>query len=153
MHFLQPIWLAAMAGIILPAIVHLWNDRRGKVLRIGSITLLEGASQRLSWSRQLSQWWLLLVRCLLVMALAFLLAAPYWKVQDAGKKKGWVLTDTGATTVRGRVIASLLAAGWERQGVQAPDPWKPYGTANGIAPAAVPFYVVTSGLASLYAGT
>ncbi|HXO78162.1 MAG TPA: BatA domain-containing protein, partial [Puia sp.] len=78
MHFLQPIWLAAMAGIVLPVVVHFWNDRRGKVLRIGSISLLEGASQRKAWSRRISDWWLLLLRCLLLMALPMLLAGPYW---------------------------------------------------------------------------
>jgi hypothetical protein len=47
LHLLQPIWLAAMAAISFPVAVHLWNDRRGKVLRIGSVALLSGVTQQL----------------------------------------------------------------------------------------------------------
>ena len=71
LQLLQPIWLAAMAGIAIPVIVHLWNLRRGKVLKIGSVALLTEASRRLAWSRRITQWWLLVVRCLLLAALAF----------------------------------------------------------------------------------
>src|SRR3979490_2629337 len=107
MHFLQPIWLAAMAGIVIPVVIHFWNDRRGKVLRIGSISFLEGASQRMAWSRRISPWWLLLFRCLLLMALALLLAGPYWLRKDSGEK-GWVLSDAGAKNVYGAAIDSLV---------------------------------------------
>ena len=61
-HLLEPIWLAAMAAISVPVAVHLWNDRRGKVLRIGSVALLSGVTKRLAWSRRITQWWLLLLR-------------------------------------------------------------------------------------------
>src|ERR1700710_2065749 len=113
MHFLQPIWLAAMAGVVFPGVISFWNDRRGKVLRIGSISFLEGASQRMAWSRRISDWWLLLLRCLLGMALALLLAGPYWVQKDNGRK-GWVLADAGAMTVYGATIDSLVKAGWEK---------------------------------------
>ena len=93
-YLLHPAWLAAAAAIVLPVILHLWNDRRGKVLRIGSIQLLAGASRRMAWSRRLTQRWLLLLRCLLLLALAFLLAGPYWRKDGAaGAGKGWVLED------------------------------------------------------------
>src|SRR5260221_7176169 len=111
MYFLQPIWLAAMAGIVVPVVVHFWNDRRGKVLRIGSIALLEGASQRMAWSRRLSQWWLLLLRCALVMALALLLAGPYL-ARAGGGEKGWGLVDNGGITAYGGGGGSLVEMGW-----------------------------------------
>jgi hypothetical protein len=107
-HLLQPLWLGAMAAIAAPVILHFWNDRRGKVLRIGSISLLTGSSQRMAWSRRLSQWWLLLLRCLLLVLLAVLLAGPYWR-QRADRKKGWVIVGE-----EGLTVDSLVKAGWER---------------------------------------
>ncbi len=151
MYFLQPIWLAAMAGIVVPVVVHFWNDRRGKVLRIGSIALLEGASQRMAWSRRLSQWWLLLLRCALVMALALLLAGPYW-ARPGGGKKGWVLVDTGVIAAYGGRVDSLVKMGWEKHVLEGMDYWRAFRTADGMAPGGVEFYIFSSGLAGRFMG-
>ena len=151
MHFLQPIWLAAMAGIVLPVVIHFWNDRRGKVLRIGSVQFLEGASQRMAWSRRISDWWLLLLRCLLMMALAFLLAGPYWVRKDSGKK-GWVLADAGAMNVYGATIDSLVKAGWERRELDSINYWNGFRAVDLAAPAGVELMVFSEGLASRFMG-
>ena len=161
-HLLQPLWLGAMAAIAAPVILHFWNDRRGKVLRIGSVSLLTGASQRMAWSRRLSQWWLLLLRCLLLILLAVLLAGPYWRTGGTGHVKGWVLEDAG---VRGRgaapvatgegrataVIDSLVNAGWERHVMSdSENYWNGFRAADSTAPAGVPFFMVTTGLAAIF---
>lgn len=151
MHFLQPIWLAAMAGIVLPVVIHFWNDRRGKVLRIGSISFLEGASQRMAWSRRISDWWLLLLRCLLLMALALLLAGPYWVRKDSGKR-GWVLADAGAMDVYGARIDSLVKAGWEKRELDSINYWNGFRAVDVAAPAGTEFRVFSLGLASRFAG-
>jgi hypothetical protein len=156
MIFLQPIWLAAMAGIALPVIVHFWNDRRGKVLRIGSVVMLEGSSQRMAWSRRVSQWWLLLLRCLLVMVLAVLLSEPYWAWGGA-VNKGWVLVDAGAAAVFKDRIDSLVKAGWEKHVLdgapgKAVNYWNAFRVADRAASGDVPFVVLSSGLASRFMG-
>jgi len=152
MFFLQPIGLVAMAGIVLPVIVHFWNDRRGKVLRIGSIHLLRSVSQRKTWRRLPSQWWLLLLRCLLVMALALLLAGPYWEGSGA-RVKGWVLVDAGAGRVYGARIDSLVKAGWERRPLEdTVNYWNAFRAADEMAPKGVEFSVFSLGLASRFAG-
>jgi hypothetical protein len=56
LQLLEPIWLAAAAAISVPVAVHLWNDRRGKVLLIGSVALLSGVNKRMAWSRRITQW-------------------------------------------------------------------------------------------------
>lgn len=151
MNFLQPIWLAAMAGVMVPVIVHFWNDRRGKVLRIGSIALLEGASQRMSWSRRISQWWLLVVRCLLVVVLALLMAGPYWS--GAGVvSKGWVLVDSGAVGMYGKRIDSLVKAGWTRRELRSADYWEAFRGEDRQAPGGVDFWVFSSGLINHFIG-
>ena len=150
-HLLQPLWLGAMATIAAPVILHFWNDRRGKVLRIGSISLLMRASQRMAWSRRLSQWWLLLLRCLLLVLLAILLAGPYWR--RTGHVKGWVLEDAGATTGWGVVVDSLVKAGWERHVMSdSENYWNGFRVADSTAPAGAPFYVVTTGLVQRFSG-
>ena len=93
LQFLNPIWLAAGAGIIIPVIIHLWNIRKGKVLRIGSTLLMTDATQQTSSSLRPTQWLLLLLRCLMILALAMLMAGPEWQIMKQKEKYGWVLVD------------------------------------------------------------
>lgn len=153
LQLLEPIWLAAMAGISIPVIVHLWNDRRGKVLRIGSVALLEGASKRMAWRRRITQWWLLLLRCLLLLAVALLLAGPYLQRRPHGK--GWVLVlPAGGYGVYGQMIDSLVASGYERHVLKDTlNYWAGFVAADREAPAGLPFYVFTPGLVNRFGGT
>ena len=149
LQLLEPIWLVAMSGIVAPVLIHLWNDRRGRVLRIGSVALLAGASKRMSWRRRISQWWLLIVRCLLLMALALLLAGPYWQRRPHGK--GWVLID-GNGPYQG-MIDSLVARGYERHVLSdTVNYWAGFRAADREAPAGLPFYIFTPGLISKFSG-
>ncbi|HXB95437.1 MAG TPA: BatA domain-containing protein, partial [Puia sp.] len=131
-------------------IIHLWNDRRGKILRIGNIDLLAETSRSPVWSPRITEPWLLLVRCLLVMALALLLAGPY--LQRRARGKGWVLV-RGAGGPYGRMIDSLVAAGFERHGLEdSVDYWDGFRKADRLAPGELPFYMVTPGLARRFSG-
>jgi Aerotolerance regulator N-terminal len=163
LHLLHPAWLAAAAAIVLPVVLHLWNDRRGKVLRIGSTALLAGASQRMSWSRRLSQRWLLLVRCALLLALAALLAGPYWgQTGAADARKGWVIEVAGDSAAAGLaagaaayrpLIDSLVKAGYERHVLEdSVNYWDGFRVADRVAPAGIPFYIFTTGLAARFSG-
>ena len=143
-----------MAAIAAPVILHFWNDRRGKVLPIGSISLLKEASQRMAWSRRLSQWWLLLLRCLLLVLLAILLAGPVWRRAGGGSRvKGWVLAEAGGDATWGVTIDSLIKAGWERHILSdSQNYWNGFRAADSTAPAGVPFFMVTTGLAARFSG-
>lgn len=117
-QILQPISLFSIAGIAIPIIVHLWNVRQGKTLKVGSISLLiEGAKQS-SRSLKLHQLLLLLLRCLLITLLAFILARPQWQQQLITKKeKGWFLLEKenlheGYNKNKAK-IDSLLKVGYE----------------------------------------
>jgi len=105
-----------MAGILIPVIIHLWNNQQGKVLPVGSIAFLEKGSLRQSRTRRLSEWWLLLLRCLLLLLLALLLSEPFWQqVSEKGKTKGWVLgvKEDLSRPVYQTLIDSLLKAGYQ----------------------------------------
>lgn len=91
-QFLNPIWLFAAAAVIIPVVIHLWNIRPGKVLKVGSTALIQAASRRNSRSFKLLDIPLLLLRCLLLILLALILALPFIqkRIQTA-KTKGWIL--------------------------------------------------------------
>ncbi len=151
LHLLQPIWLAATAAISVPVAVHLWNDRRGKVLLIGSVALLSGVTKRLAWSRRITQWWLLLLRCLLLLALAFLLMGPYW-TRPVPDGKGWVLVEgNGGAYVP--VIDSLVKAGYERHTLGGGgNNWAGFREADSAALPGRVFYVFSTALAGRFSG-
>jgi Aerotolerance regulator N-terminal len=143
-----------MAGVTVPVIVHLWNDRRGKVVRIGSIALLETSARRLARSWRISEWWLLVLRCLMVMAAALLLAGPYFVRRAVGK--GWVLVDGGggggSGPYRGR-IDSLVKAGFELHVMEdSGNYWDGFRVADKEAAPGRVFYIFTTGLAERFSG-
>ena len=92
LQLLQPLWLYALTGISIPVIIHFWNQRPGKTLKVGSTSLITEDTKEYKRSLKLSDLLLLLVRCLLIAALALALSKPTWRHPfDAGKQKGWIL--------------------------------------------------------------
>ena len=131
----------------------------------------------MSWSRRLSQRWLLLLRCVLLLALAALLAGPYWGQAGAGDaRKGWVIelgerdgvaagADAGGEVAGGAgaaqagaaayrlLIDSLVKAGYERHVLEdSVNYWDGFRVADRVAPAGIPFYIFTTGLAARFSG-
>ncbi|HEY0244360.1 MAG TPA: BatA domain-containing protein [Mucilaginibacter sp.] len=138
-QFLNPIWLFAAAAVVIPVAIHLWNIRPGKVLKVGSISLMDAASRKSSRSFKLLDIPLFILRCLLLILLALLLAIPVWqKKLQATKVKGWVLVpkeslqDTYSKFKTG--IDSLTNAGYEfhyfNQGFEIADLKKIMGHPN-----------------------
>ncbi|MFD1258149.1 BatA domain-containing protein [Mucilaginibacter terrae] len=118
MLFLNPIWLFGAAAIVIPVVIHLWNVRSGKILKVGSISLIAAASRKSSRSFKLLDIPLFLLRCLLLLLLALLLALPVWqKKLQATKVKGWVLISKENFTATYQKfkprIDSLTKAGYE----------------------------------------
>lgn len=118
MQFIYPIGLLALAGLIIPLIIHLWNVKQGKTLKIGSIALLGESSRASSKSFKINDWLLLLLRCLLLALLAFLLAQPYLKkVVSGNSKKGWILVEKNnfaqVFKTHNKTIDSLIKQGYE----------------------------------------
>jgi hypothetical protein len=92
MHFLSPIWFFALAALSIPIVIHLWNIKPGKTLKVGSIMLISEASKTNRRSFKLVDILLFILRCLLLALLAFFLAAPVWQHFKTTKKvKGWML--------------------------------------------------------------
>lgn len=141
-----------MSGIIAPIVIHLWNNKQGRVLSIGSIDFLDKTSLRKARSRRISGWWLLILRCLLLILLSLLLAGPYWK-RMPDEKKGWVIVTSGVKDMRLRAMSdSLVAAGFEEHPVKGLSWWAAFSMLDKEAPAGVPFYVFTDGRLEHFSG-
>lgn len=76
MFFLNPSFLWALLGVFVPLAIHLWNKKEGKTIKVGSIKLLQESASRKSSSIILNEFWLLLLRMLLIAILVFIMAEP-----------------------------------------------------------------------------
>lgn len=117
LQLLNPIGLLAATAVLIPILVHLWRVRKGKTLRIGSIALITSSARSTSNSLRIHNWPLFLLRCLLVLLLACLLAAPVWQPKPVKGNTGWILipkADRHLAYLQYRpLIDSLLTAHWE----------------------------------------
>lgn len=129
-QLIEPIWLLALAGIAIPVIIHLWNSKKGKTLKVGSIAFLIQRSRQSARSLRLSDILLLVLRCLFISLLAMLLSKLQWQQPaDQSNIKGWILIEPGRLTevypVFKPLIDSLLHAGFEfhyfREGFKKDD--------------------------------
>jgi hypothetical protein len=118
LQLLYPIGLLAAAGIIIPVIIHLWNIKNGRTLKIGSVSLLGSPSNQRSRNFRITDWPLLLLRCLLLVLIAFMLAQPLFKSKrTASEKTGWIVVKKeqlgGAWKKNRKEMDSLLQKGYE----------------------------------------
>lgn len=99
-------------------LIHLWNVRQGKILKVGSIALLQESDRQQARSIKLKDLLLLLLRCLLIILLAMLLAKPQYQKQLTIKdEKGWIVvprTELEAAYKNYKpLIDSLIKAGYQ----------------------------------------
>ena len=118
LQFVQPWWLLAALTALIPVLIHLWNVREGRTLKVGSVSLLVKSSRQPARSWRLREILLLLLRCALIILLSLFLAGPLWtRPAPAGTQKGWVLLDREraqeAYTRFKAPVDSLVAAGFE----------------------------------------
>lgn len=94
LQLLYPIGLLAAIGILVPVVIHLWNIKKGKTLKIGSIALLGLASNQRSSHLKVADWPLLLLRCFLLILIAIVLAQPLYKsIVKLSEEPGLILLE------------------------------------------------------------
>lgn len=118
MQLLYPIGFLALAGLLIPVIIHLWSVKQGKTLKIGSIALLGESASATSKSLKLTDVLLFILRCLLIILIAFILAQPFLITKvDQQKSSGWILVSPNqlhqAYKTDQKTIDSLLNLGYE----------------------------------------
>ncbi|RYC70905.1 BatA domain-containing protein [Spirosoma sordidisoli] len=76
MSFIEPALLWGALAIAIPIAIHFWHQKRGTPLPWAATRWLTERDQQQSRGLRLDNRWLLLVRCLLLLLLAALLAQP-----------------------------------------------------------------------------
>ena len=76
MSFFNSAWLWAASAISIPIAIHLWNARKGKPMPWATIQFLQEKENQTSRGLQLDHILLLVLRCLILIIIAFLLAEP-----------------------------------------------------------------------------
>lgn len=106
---LLPAGLAALAALLLPLLLHL--DRQAQATPT-DFAALRWLSARLRPRRRLRlrEWWLLLLRLLLVATVALLFARPVLFGSEGGRP--WVLVAPGADLAQARRALPLPSAQW-----------------------------------------
>lgn len=117
MNLLYPIGLLALTTLLVPIVIHLWRIKQGKTFKVGSISLMGESAASNARSFVISDWLLLVLRCLLLAILALLLAQPFLKGKPLAKQGGWILLEQQnlKTTYQNhrKTIDSLLNKGFE----------------------------------------
>ncbi len=118
MQLLYPFGLLALAGLIIPVLLHLWNVKRGRVLKIGSIALLGENATSSAKTLKITDLLLFILRCLIVILISFILAQPFYKkTTRVSNHSGWILMDRShfSETYKKekKSIDSLLKLGFE----------------------------------------
>ncbi|GAB4019024.1 BatA domain-containing protein [Spirosoma koreense] len=76
MQFIEPVYLWGVLAIVIPVVVHFWHQKQGKPLPWAATQWLTEKQQQQSRGFRFDNLPLLLVRCLLLILLALLLAQP-----------------------------------------------------------------------------
>lgn len=91
--FATPLWLAALATLAIPLVLHLWSRRPRRLVRVGSVRHLSGLPEARARSARLAQPLLLLLRLLILAAVVFALAGPRIRGTPLGLPSALVLVD------------------------------------------------------------
>jgi len=74
--------------------LHLWHVNKKKVLRIGSVSLINEAVKKQKRNFTIHDWPLLILRCLLILFIAMILAVPiYQRAKLPAEKRGWIMIE------------------------------------------------------------
>jgi hypothetical protein len=142
--FLAPLWLAGFASLAVPLVLHLWNRRTGRALRVGSIRLLTGAPPPMARRPRLHDPWLLLLRCAMLAALVLALARPYWMPRQRAAPI-WALIATDVVD-RASLVDSLERRGQTVRALDPNDLWLSLAIADRAAPPGARFEVYATPL-------
>lgn len=126
MQFLNPIAFFALAGLLIPVLIHLWRRKNVKTLKVGSLNFLSETVLAQSKSLRLKDLLLLLIRCLILICAVMLLAKPFFDFKLFPSQKGWILVEKGylkdAYHQNRQYLDSLMKSGYELRAFEKPFP-------------------------------
>ncbi len=113
-QFFAPVFLLGIFATLIPVVIHLWNTKDQRVIKVGSIRwLMESETVRMS-RIQLSELFLLILRIVLVLLFVFLLSELRSSLfSDKPESSNWVLVDPEVEDVEEVLGALDKPEGWE----------------------------------------
>jgi len=100
MSFLSPLLLLGLLAAALPPLIHLLNRREPKPVTFAAMEFLRRAQQRTARRVKLKQWLLIALRALLIAAVAYAMARPFWQPQvDDQLARDVSASDAGAQVI------------------------------------------------------
>ncbi|MHA7057504.1 BatA domain-containing protein [Aquimarina sp. M1] len=79
MFFLNPTYLWAFLGLLIPLAIHFWSKKEGKTIKVGSTKLLSESDSKQSRSIQLNEFFLLILRMALISLLVLIISEGHIK--------------------------------------------------------------------------
>jgi len=79
MFFVNPTYLWALLGLLIPIAIHLWNNKEGKTIKVGSIEFLKESDSKQASSIKLNEILLLITRLSILGLLTLILVQPQIK--------------------------------------------------------------------------
>ncbi len=117
MSWLFPLYLAGVAAVIAPILLHLRRRPPKDRVAFSSLMFLEQTERQPTRRRRLENWLLLLARCLILILIAGMFARPFQRgaaqVLDDGRESLVVLVDRSASMRRGDLWTQALKAARE----------------------------------------
>lgn len=112
--FSNPFMLWSLLGLTIPIAIHFLSRKEGKVIMLGSVRHLEESPSQQFKGIKLNEYWLLLLRSLLIIILALLLAGTQYSSGNSGEKK-WVVLEASLSQKKGidNLLDSLSKDGFE----------------------------------------
>ncbi|MCZ7649193.1 MAG: BatA domain-containing protein [Planctomycetota bacterium] len=89
MALLNPWYLLGLAAVAVPILIHILQRDRVQRIVFPAVRFLLGASQKITRTQRLRELLLMLLRCALVLLLAFALARPF--LAGSGARAGRAL--------------------------------------------------------------
>lgn len=90
-NFSNPIWLWALLALFVPLLIHIINKGKPKAIPIGSLLWLPQKNTQQSQRLKFQDFWLWLIRSLLFVLVAGLMAQPFLNQSIQQKNKHWLL--------------------------------------------------------------
>ena len=91
--FAQPIYLAALSSLLLVLIIHLLNKRDPKPVFFSSIKLFKHSESQKVKKIVFNEFWLFLIRSLIITFLVFIIAEPLTHSNNEIDKEKWLLIE------------------------------------------------------------
>lgn len=102
MTFLQPSYLWGLLALAIPIAIHFWSRKKVPTIKVGSIQFISQTKSKQSKSIQINEWWLLLLRCLIIALLVGILAEPQTTTLAPQQDVAYVFEPSLLATAEGR---------------------------------------------------